>query len=206
MISKLPLPAAFLICLGLVTLSACAGKKTSSGISAKADSGYYPLRNFLEGQVRKLYGLPITVERVAWEGGRFDSSLLPTMYLDWSEVIPAFMKADISAPEFLGKYQFSNVEDNLTATRTYTYTATRPDLFTRTLQIHTDMLDYHIKALYIETKASNFWKSTSQKLLCIPGNIIQIQESSNPLIGSVSRRRLEYRFPRESSDNVHIEE
>jgi hypothetical protein len=206
MILKLPVLAAFILVSGLAVLTSCAGKKAQAPVGTPTDSGHYSVRSYALGQVNKLYGQPIALERVYRDDDRFDSSLLPITALDWNEVISVFAKTDISAPEFVGKYVFTVSDDNLTATRVLTYTAARPDLFTRIFQINTDLFDFRVKSLYIETKESGFWKSISQKLLYSPGNIIQIQEDTDPLIGKTAHKRLEYRFTREEPDGVHIVE
>ena len=209
MTPKLPVLAAAMLLAGIFCTQSCSRKTPDPQASVAADSAsHYSVRNFVRGQAILLEGQPITLFRILRENGSFDSSLLPITALNWSEVIPAFVNSDISAPQFTGRYQFSISDDDVTATRILTYTATRPDLFTRLFQINTDAETYAVKSIYIENRSSGFWRSRSQKLLYIPGNIVQIQETEDPLIGKTIQKRLEYKFMRDESDrsDVHIVE
>jgi len=206
MIKKQALLAAGMLLAGCVFIFSCSHKSTQQQPPAAADSGQYSVKSYVRGQIRLLYDQPITLDRIVWEGGDRDSALLPITELDWDKVIPAFVKSDISAPEFIGQYRFSIADDDLTATRVLTYDALRPDLYTRIFQISTDVSNNLIRSIYIETRESGFWKKRSQKLLYVPGRVIQMQETEDPLIGATRQRRLEYRFTSPGQDEPQIVE
>ncbi len=207
MIFKQPLLAAGLLLAGSIFGLSCTRRSDKTAAAPASDSAQYSIRAYARGQIGLLYDQPLTLYRVVREGDVVDSSLLPITQLNWKEVIPAFVQSDISAPRFIGQYRFSIADDNLTATRILSYEALRPDLFTRLFQINTDISNHMVKSIYVETRKSGFWKSTSQKLLYVPNRVIQIQETDDPLIGATTQRRIEYIFPRdEGAGDVHIVE
>lgn len=207
MILKLPILAAAGLLAGSLLTASCTGEKTGDAPLGGSDSGrHYSIRSYISGQAIALSGQPLTLHRISREGDAYDSALVPIYGLNWKEVIERFAGSDISDRRFVGQYSFSISDDDLTATRVLTYTATRPDLFTRLFQINTDPENDRVKSIYIETRRSGFWRSLSQKLLYIPGNVVQVQETEDPLIGTTKRRRLEYKFLRDDPGGVHIVE
>lgn len=205
MIFKQPVAAATLFVISC-TLLACSSNTTKPSGVASPDTGHYSVRSYIHGQILSLYGQPTVLERRLITGAGLDSSLIPMAEADWNEVLPLFAESDISDPANNGLYDFSVADDNITGSRILTYTAKRPDLFTQLFQINTDPLNYKAKNIYIETRKSGFWRKQSHKLLYIPHTIIQIQETIDPLIGSTQQRRLEYIFPGDPSNDVHIVE
>jgi hypothetical protein len=206
MIFRQALLVAVLFLAGSVFTLSCTHKSPELQPSANSDSAQYSIRAYVRGQIRQLYDQPLVLDRIEQTGNARDSSFVPITALDWKNVIPAFVKSDISAPEFIGQYRFSIADDDLTATRVLTYDALRPDLFTRIFQISTDVSNNLIRSVYIETRESGFWKKRSQKLLYVPNRVIQIQETEDPLIGGTRQRRLEYRFASAAQDEPQIVE
>ncbi len=206
MILKQPILAALMLATP-IAFSACSSKNPTPEAGTGTDSTtHYAVKNFVRGQILTMYGQPIVVERRFTDGARTDSSFVPISEARWNELFPAVMDADISDPSFNGQYDFTVADEQLTGSRVLTYSAKRPDLFTQLFQINTDPLNFKVKSIYIETRKSGFWRKVARKILYVPFNIIQIQETDDPLIGAAKNTRLEYRFPGDPSNDVHIVE
>lgn len=206
MILKQPIMAAILLAV-CSAFFACSPKAAKPAGTGSADSTtHYSVKNYIRGQILAMYGQPIVVERKIVHGNLADSSFIPISETDWDEVLPIVASSDISDPQFTGSYEFNVADENITGSRILTYSAKRPDLFTQTFQINTDPLNFKVKSIYIETRRSGFWSKISQKILYTPFSILQIQETNDPLIGATKNTRLEYRFPGDPSNDVHIVE
>lgn len=206
MIIKLRPSAASLLIAALVAFASCSGEKSPPPPAKAGDTTNYSVRRYILGQIEKLRGEPFVLTRTFTEGARKDSAYVLLDSVNWKEIIPVFSASDISSPAYVGAYDFNSAEDAVTSSQVLTYSARRRDLFTQTFQITTDPLNFKVKSIYIETRKSGFWRSTSQKLLYVPMGVIQIQQTDDPLIGGTKQTRLELQFPRINPDNVNIEE
>jgi len=189
------------ILLSLACLSILASCKNNAVTERPlpADSAYFSVKQFISDQVQMYKDQPYALTRVVNTEDRFDSGLIPMFEIEWAPIIKAFSDADISTRSMLGKYDFSVYDDATTGNRDYSYIAKDPGLFTRSFQIHSDPFNNKITSIYMETSSKNFWSGHSQKLLYVPLHIIQIQESSHKLLGSVKKSRTEIRFPQAES-------
>lgn len=162
--------------------------------SVSADSSYFSIRLFIDDQIDTYFGIPLTVYRISTMEGKKDSLLQSIDVVDWASVLGTFVATDISPRKFLGKYDFSVADDDVTGDRGFIYTAKDPDVFTRLLQINIDPSNNKITSIYIETERHDFWEDKSQKLLYVPLKVIQIQERENTLFSKARELRVEYRF------------
>ena len=178
---------------GLVIFSSCQ-KHAADDRPVVADSAYFSIKQFAADQMHTYYGAPYTLHRISHLDGSLDSTMVTFFNMDWSSILNTFFATDISARKYLGKYSFSMSDDETTGGRGYMYTATDPDIFTRTLQINTDPSNNRITSIYIETAKGDFFGSKSQKLLYVPLRIIQIQETEHNLFRKARNLRIDYRF------------
>jgi len=151
---------------------------------------YFSITQFANDQFRTFWEQPFTLEKIAIENGKKDSSLVSAFELDWAKALKPFFKADISDPKFIGQYNFSEIKDDATVSKTYFYEAKNKDLFVRTLQIITDPFTDKIKSIFIETEKDG----KTQKLYYKPVKLIQIQEYESSFFGKDKNLRIEYRF------------
>ena len=176
--------------LSLTVVSAC-NKRAEKLAAPDASAGtYFSIIQFADDQFRTYWGQPFSLVRVENRNGKTDSTILGANQIDWAGELKPFFNADISDPAFLGRYQFSTFEDDITDSRTFYYEAMEPELFTRNMQITADQVTNKVKSIYIETNKDG----RVQKLYYAPIRLIQIQEFESSLLGGERNLRLEYRF------------
>ncbi|MBS1588982.1 MAG: hypothetical protein JST52_05145 [Bacteroidetes bacterium] len=152
---------------------------------------YFSIRQFANDQFRTYWGQPFSFEKTVIENGKMvDSSIVSAATLDWAKVLDPFFKTDISDPKYLEQYNFSEVDDDATVSKTYIYEAKDKSFFTRSVQITTDPFTGKIKSLFIETEKDG----NQQKLYYKPLKVIQIQTYQSALLGKGKNIRTEYRF------------
>jgi hypothetical protein len=170
-------------------------KKSETQVVDTSRGTYFSIKGFIRDQWETFSGQPYLLNRFTTIDGKVvDSTLISGMKLEWSTLFKTFFETDISDPKFLEKYQFENFLEDATQTRTFSYTAINPELFTQKLQLTIDNYTGKIRNIYIETQKSSFWSKQSQKLLYTPVRVIQIQEHNEPLIGSNKDKIVEYKF------------
>ncbi len=177
----------------LLTLLSCQRYAARNEIVNENDT-YFSIKQFVADQIDLYKGQPLSLYKVTYLNGHVDSTLVNFMNMDWSPVFNMFIATDISNKKFIGKYDFAQYEDDLTATRNFIYTAKEPKLFTRALQIATDPSNNRITSIYIETAKQDFFGTNKQKFLYIPMRIIQIQEFQSGKLENGHSMRVEYRF------------
>jgi hypothetical protein len=189
--------ATYLIILwaSLLSLGACKSYAVDNE-PPPADSAYFSVKQFIRDQILIYSGQPYTLFRVRHQDGAIDTTLVNFFNMDWPSILNTFNATDISPRKYLGKYTFSVYDEDITGNRGYTYTSTDPKNFTRTLIINTDPTNNKITSLYIETAKSGLFSNKTQKLLYIPLQIIQIQETEGRLLGKARNLRIDYRFMR----------
>lgn len=149
---------------------------------------------FIKDQYDIYYGQPLTLYQITTVNGKQDSALVNVNTMDWGMILSTFFAADIGYPRFLGHYRSELIDDPLTGTRTRTYEAKDPDLFTRRVDINVDPSNNRIQSVYIETAKEENGLHKQQKLLYIPLNLIQIQEDDSGRPDSTKSLRIEYKF------------
>ncbi|MBS1781911.1 MAG: hypothetical protein JSS78_02475 [Bacteroidetes bacterium] len=155
------------------------------------DQHYFSIRQFANDQFRTYWGQPFSFEKIEIENGNMvDSTIVSASTLDWAKVLDPFFKTDISDPKYLDQYNFSEVDDDATVSKTYIYEAKDKNFFTRSVQISTDPFTGKIKSLFIETEKNG----DQQKLYYKPLKVIQIQTYKATLLGKGKNIRTEYRF------------
>lgn len=180
--------------LSVLILGSCQHKPADKKPEAKKEEGrYFSVREFAKDQFDVYWGQPLMAEKKETFDGKTDTSLLSCLNIDWAPILETFFETDISAPKFLGKYNFSIIDDSLTVSRTYYYEAKDKELFTRTLQIATDPFTDKVKSIYVETERNG----KTQKLYYAPVRILQIQQFESTASGKSKNLRTEYRFLQE---------
>lgn len=161
---------------------------------------YFSIKQYAVDQAQVLGGVPHGLYRISQLNGKSDTAITNLLIMDWGPILKTFSATDIAPKKYIGSYDFSVYDDDITGSRGFIYTAKDPKLFTRTLQINTDPSNNKITSIYIETARHDFWGSMSQKLLYVPLRIIQIQESQSSLIGKARNLRVDYRFMRDDDE------
>ena len=116
--------------------------------------------------------------------GKKDSSFVNVENANWVEILGEFTPTDISDRKYLGKYTFSQFDDNFENTHNFLYTANNNELYTQKLLITMDVNTMKVRGVFIETYKKSFWNERIEKLMYIPLRSILIQQYDKPLIGS----------------------
>lgn len=182
-----------LLCLWATSIFSCK-KNEEKKIPDTSNGTYFSIKDFTKDQWKTFHGKPYAINVFTTLNGKTDSTLVSALTMKWSALFSIFFKADISDPKFLEQYDFSMFEESLTETRTFTYTAKDPSLFTQKFQVMADMYNNKIRNIYIETQEQTFWNTKTQKLFYSPVRVIQIQEHNDPLIGSQKDLVIQYKF------------
>jgi hypothetical protein len=185
----------FLLCVFLAFASSCKKGEEQNTPSADLSNGtYFSIKDFTKDQWKTFHGQPYVLQQYTTLNGKTDSVMLSALTMKWSAIFKTFFEADISDPKFLNRYDFSMFEEPTTQTRTFTYTAKEPELYTQKLQIAADIEHNKIRNIFIETKKETFWNSETQKLLYSPVHVLQIQQHNDPLIGRQKELVITYKF------------
>ncbi len=188
----------FFLLLGLTICCTTGCKKKAETETAQVENGengtYFSIIQFAKDQVDTYWGQPFTLYQFTTQNGRTDSTVVSAFALDWAGIFSIFFKTDISDKKYLNKYSFSSFDDRVTVSRTYYYEAIDKDLYTKKLQIITDMFSSKIKSIYIETSEKGSFSEKTQKLYYVPIKLIQIQQFESAFIGKDKNLRTEYRF------------
>lgn len=169
----------------------CASKPKEPQVE-DSNGTYFSIGQFIQDQFATYKGQPFTFEKIVTMNGKTDSTLTNVDKMDWGAILQPFFESDISDKKYLGQYNFSQFEENITATLNYYYEAKNNKLFTRKLQISVDDMSHKVKSIYIETEKNSQWSHTMHKLFYVPLKVISIQEidHSRP----AKELHIEYRF------------
>lgn len=183
--------AVFVIALSLFS---CKKKEEIKVVVDPNTPTYFSIKGFVKDQWKTFHGQPVMLTQIVTLNNKTDTTLLSGLTMRWSPIFKTFFETDISAPEFLDKYEFTMFEEETTQTRTFSYVAKDPALFTQKLQIAADVFTNKIRNIYIETQKQSFWNTQTKKLLYSPMHVLQIQEHNDPLIGGQKDLVIEYKF------------
>lgn len=183
----------FFIALVLFLVS-CKKREEAKAVVPDQGGNYFSIRDFGKDQWKTFHGQPLMLSQHITLNGKTDSTILSALTMKWSPVLKTFFETDISDPKFLDRYEFSMFEESTTQTRTFSYTAKDPSLFTQKLQIAADVYNNKIRNVYIETEKQTFWNTQTKKLLYSPMHVLQIQEHNDPLIGGQKDLTIVYKF------------
>lgn len=181
-----------LLLLCVSTGIAC--KKNTDAKPDLSQGTYFSIKDFARDQWKTFNGQPYLLNQFTTLNGKTDSTSVSAITLKWSAIFNTFFETDISDPKYLDKYDFVNLLEPTTQSRTFSYSAKEPDLFTQKLQITIDNFTGRIRNIYIETQKTSFWNKQTKKLLYTPVRVLQIQEYNEPLIGKGKELIVEYKF------------
>lgn len=180
-----------------LTVLFCSCKKKEKDPFADEKGSYFSIRQFALDEWNTFGGEPFTiVKTVKVNGGKIDSSFTNSDTLAWSEIFKVFFAAEISDRQFLGKYTFSQFDDNADETHNFYYEANDDELYTRKLLITIAQFTNKVKGIYIETRKSSIFSEYTQKLYYKPLRTIQIQTEEKPFFGDKKHTVVEYEFMR----------
>jgi len=156
---------------------------------------YFSVKDFLDDQWKNRENQPYTLTRIIMLNDRSDTAFVAWDSAFFATIRVPFDAADIGKREFLGKYNFSVTEDNISGAYNLTYEANLPELTTRKLIIAMDRYNQRVRSVYIETIEDNQLHYRSQKLLYIPDRTIQIQEFEKTNVSNSKNLTVTYKFP-----------
>lgn len=180
----------------LTAASSCKDNKANDEFANESGS-YFSIRQYALDQWNTFSGEPFVIlktERV--NNGRWDSSFTNSDTLNWGDIFKVFFETEISDRKFLGKYKFTQFDDDQDDTHNFFYEALEDDLYTRKLLITIDGYNQMVKGIYIEANKESLLGSKMVKLYYKPLQRIQIQTIESPLLGEKKHTVTEYDFER----------
>lgn len=180
----------------LVVVAAGCKKKDVKKPEELLEGNYFSINQFMLDEWNTFAGEPFMIRKSVKEGEKIDSTLTNSDVLDWGALVKVFSETDISDKKYLGKYKFTQFDDNADRTHNFFYEAIEEDLFTRKLLITIDQFTNKIKGIYIETEKKDVFDDCIQKLYYSPLKTVQIQTSDKPLLGSKKYTVEQYEFIR----------
>ncbi len=181
-------------------------KKDEKDPYADVKGSYFSIRQFALDEWKTFRGEPFTIIKTTKEvkgdakkvkdmsSAKTDSIYTNSDTLNWGSIFEVFFATDISDRKYLGKYTFSQFDDNMEGTRNFYYRANDDDLFTQKLLITIDITNNKVKGLYVETFKKTIWTEIKQNLYYAPMRTVQIQTDEKPSIGSRKYSVLQYYF------------
>ncbi len=180
----------------LTAASSCKDNKANDEFANESGS-YFSIRQYALDQWNTFSGEPFVIlktERV--NNGHWDSSYTNSDTLNWGDIFKVFFETEISDRKFLGKYKFTQFDDDQDDTHNFFYEALEDDLYTRKLLITIDGYNQMVKGIYIEANKESLLGSKMVKLYYKPLQRIQIQTIESPLLGEKKHTVTEYDFER----------
>ncbi len=180
---KLTANHSFLI-LAILCLPFTSCKEHQIDLFANVKGTYFSIKKFSLDEWTTHAGEPISFQKTIRKNGKIvDSSYTNVEKLDWQSILKVFNVTDISDRKWLGKYTFSQFDDDFDKTHNFMYVANKKDMFTQKLLITMDVNTMKVRGIYIETFESSFWNERTQKLYYEPVKVIQIQQYDKPIWG-----------------------
>ena len=178
----------------VLVISSCKSKKKEDPY-ANLEGHYFSINQYALDQWNTFAHSPFTiVKTVKVNKGKTDSSYTNSDSLDWSPIFKVFAETDISDRKYLGKYKFSQFDDNQDGTHNFFYEALEEDLFTQKLLITIDAYNSRVKGIYIETSKKISLGEYTQKLYYKPMKTIQVQTDNRPFVGDNKFTIVQYDF------------
>lgn len=179
------------ICSLFLIHFSCNTKKEND---SEEKEGYFSVSQFLDDQWKNREGIPYLLLKVTNFNGIIDSSYVGLDSIIWKEIRQPFDAADISDPEWIGRYHFSHYDEDVLNLAMFSYEAASDKLWVQKTDIGYDQTNNRIKTIYIETQKKNFVNLEKQKLLYIPDETIQIQTYQKTLISKAKDLKITYYF------------
>lgn len=196
MIVKFRLPAFVLAIFIAISFSACKEDGPLEDYSSITGT-YFSVRQYALDQWNTFYGEPfLIIKTVKVNNGPYDTSYTASDTLNWGNIFKTFFATEISDRKYLGKYKFTQFEDDQDVTHNFFYEALEDDLYTRKLLITVDQYTQLVKGIYIEAIDKSLSEDKVIKLYYKPMKRIQIQTTETPLLGEKVHTVTEYEFQR----------
>lgn len=193
----------FIVYTGVVvTLIACLAtsckkKEDKKDEYANWQGNYFSVRQFALDEWNTFVGEPFVIMKtISVDNKKIDTTYTNSDTINWTPIFETFFNTEISDRKYLGKYNFTQFDDNDDDTHNFFYEAKEDDLFTRKLLISIDGYTKMVRGIYVETEKGSLGASTVQKLYYRPMKTIQIQTIEKSLFGSKKHTVLQYDFMR----------
>lgn len=164
---------------------------------SKVQGSYFSIRQYALDHWNTYSGEPLViVKTVRVNNGPFDSSYVSADTLNWGNIFREFFATDISDRKFLGKYKFSQFDDDQDETHNFFYEALDDELYTRKLLITIDQYNQRVRGIYVEAVEKSIFDDRMVKLYYKPMKRIQIQTTETPMFGEKVHTVTEWEFMR----------
>lgn len=181
----------------IIAFSGCKKKETVPDEFKNEKGHYFSISQFALDEWNTFAGEPfVIVKSVRVNDNKPDSSFTNSDTINWAPIIHTFMETDISDRKYLGKYKFTQFEDNNDGTHNFFYETSDEDLLTQKLLITIDQFTHKVRGIYIETLKNTAWSETIQKLYYSPLKTIQIITDERPRVGKKKLTVVQYDFMR----------
>lgn len=155
---------------------------------------YFSVKQFLDDQWVNREGIPFTLRKITTFNGITDSSFIGLDSTVWQQIREKFDPTDISKPEFLDQYFYSNYDEDALDLTILHYEAKDKNLFTQKMDVNVDMFNNRVRSIYIETRKKNAIYIKTEKLLYAPDQIIQIQQFEKSIVSPIKEMKVVYLF------------
>lgn len=184
----------------VITFGSCKKKEVKEP-SEVYNGNYFSIEEFALDEWNTFAGEPFVIVKTVKANGKTDSSYTNSDTINWAPIMKTFLETDISDKKYLGKYKFTQFDDNADDTHNFFYEAEDKDLFTQKLLItidryRTETGGYKVKGIYIETLKNTAWSEQIQKLYYNPLKTIQMQTDDKPRVGKAKLTVVQYDFMR----------
>lgn len=197
MIFKFRLPAILLTFLFALSFTACKEKDPAADAFANVNGSYFSLKQYALDQWNTFNGEPfLIVKTVRINSGKLDSSYTTSDTLNWGNIMKIFFATDISDRKYLGKYKFTQFDDDHDVTHNFFYEALDEELYTRKFLLTIDQYTQQVRGIYIEAADKSIFESKIVKLYYKPMTRIQIQTTEVSMFDEKTHTVTEYEFIR----------
>ncbi len=155
---------------------------------------YFSVIEFAQDQWYLYQGQPRGIIKKVYFDGKVDSTNTNVFEVDWASVLKVFFETDIGDPKYIGQYNFSAFEEEITTSKGFYYEARNEKLYTRRVHITSDYFTDKVKSLYIEAEKSDRMGTKSLKLYYEPLKSISIHELETSKTGQRKELRVVYDF------------
>lgn len=181
-----------LAALIVLFLAACSGKEPVP--EQTAEGTYFSIIEFAQDQWFIQQGQPRNLLKKVYFNGQMDSSHTNVFDVDWASVLKVFFETDISDPKYIGQYDFSAFEEEITTSKGFYYEAKNDKLYTRRLHITSDYFTDKVKSIYIEAERADRMGTKTLKLYYEPLKTISIHELETSRTGQKKELRVVYEY------------
>lgn len=158
------------------------------------ENGLINLKEVFDDQWRIKKDQPFVLLKTITYDDKVDSSFVNQDSVLFYQLSDYFIKADISNPDFISQYDYSESYDNASGMVFLHYIAKDPKSYTQKLELTMDRFTSKLLNVYVETQHNSFFNDKSQKLLYSADKGFFIQEYEKRIFSDPKKTVLNYYY------------